>query len=114
MRAGTARHFVDVMRPAASPLGSRGQPKGQDAIHIKGWPCNITPTGSAESDQSSGSLSEATYEVEGWGDPERPIRGSDYLLFNGRRLDISSVIDRQMNGLDIFLTCGEHLEPASG
>ena len=108
-------HVVDVMRPAASPLGSRGQPKGQDAILFKDWQCEVTWTGTSEGEQSGGEFAEASYEVTAEGcDPDKPILPSDYLLFRGKRLNIASITDTQMNGRELILTCGEHLEPVSG
>lgn len=107
LTAGKLIHSVTVLRPPAGNFGTRGEKQGQAEVIYKNWPCSIVQTGGSESDQAGGTFSDATHEVEGYTDPKKPIKPRDYLLFNGRRLDISSVIDPEQNGLIAVLTCGE-------
>lgn len=106
-RAGELRHRVNVMRPPQAPLSTRGQPQGNDTLVIEGWPCRVVQTGASEADESGGPSATATFEVSGYADPKRPIKQRDYLLFNGRRLDVSSVVDPDMRGVEVVLNCGE-------
>lgn len=98
----------DVMRPAKN-VQSRGEEKGKDTVVIGAWPCTITPTGGSEVDQAGSTFADATYQAEGWQDPTNRIKPKDYILLEGRRLDISFVDDRRMNGEYVVLTCGEQV-----
>ena len=103
------RHQCDVMRPA-TVTHSRGEQRGKDTVLIKGWPCAITPSGGTEIDQAGSTYADATYQVEGYQDPRNRIKPKDYLLFEGRRLNISFVEDPLMNGEIAVLTCGEQVQ----
>ena len=102
------RHFVDVMRPGQAH-GTRKEVQGKAETIIKNWPCAIESTGSGESELAGGVVATATYQVNGYADPLRPIKSRDYLLFNGRKLFVSSVEDVRMDGVEVALTCGEEL-----
>lgn len=97
------------MRPTEA-RGTRNQPQGQPTTIIENWPCSITPLGGSESDEAGGTNAQMTYQVEGYGDPRRPIYPKDYLLFGKRVLHISSVEDVDMNGQHLILTCGEEIQ----
>jgi hypothetical protein len=109
LRGGDLKFQCDVMRPATS-VHSRGEEKGKDAILYPNWPCSITPTGGTEGEQAGSTYADMTYQVEGYQDPNKRIQPKDYLLFQGRRLNISVVDDPEMNGLIAVLTCGEQVQ----
>lgn len=103
------KHRCDVMRPATTK-STRGQERGQDEVLLRGVPCSITATGGAESEQAGSTYVDATYEVECYGDPRKPIRAKDYLQFtDGRRFDISFVTDVKQNGRELVLSCHEQV-----
>lgn len=103
------RHVVNVMRPTGA-RGSRGQPEGKADTIIANWQCSITPLGGSESDEASGTMAQMTYQVEGYGDPSKPIMPKDFLMFGTRKLHVSTVEDVNMNGQHLILTCGEELQ----
>lgn len=103
------RHVVKVMRPSDA-VDDRGRPTGDATTLMEEWPCSITTLSGREVVQARTVYAEATSQVEGYGDPNKPIKETDYLtgLSLGERiLNIGFVNDKLQNGVSLTLLCGE-------
>jgi hypothetical protein len=98
------RHTADIYRPTEA-LNTRGGQEGQPVLLVGDWPCEVTPTGGTEVEQAGGTFADATYEVAGR-HPGIEVKPRDYLLWNKRRLEISSIVEPQRLGSPMVLTCG--------
>jgi len=108
MSAGKRRHIVNILRPTAA-LGPDGQPQGQDTVYWRDVPCSIETLNGRELEVARQLLATATVKVAMYGDPEKPLNPKDYIEFNGRRFEIGQIIDKQQNGCELELICGEQL-----
>ena len=102
------RHVVTVMRPAEA-VGSLGQTQGQPTVIYQTWPCSIKTLSGQESDDVRQVGAARTLEVEGYTDPKKPIKETDYLTLGARTLHVAFVDDEQQNGVKVRLVCGENL-----
>lgn len=102
------RHMVTVMRPTQAQ-GTRGEPQGKDAVIVKDVPCSIETLSGREGELARQIFAAATYRVQMYGDPSKPIENTDYLQFGSRRLNIGFINDRQQNGIELELLCEEAL-----
>lgn len=116
----TPRHVVNVMRPTTAH-NDGGQLQGQPETLVKNWPCSIDPLSGSEAIRVHANFPEATLKVEGYGDPAKPLRRTDWLEMPGlgtdesgkpviRKLFISDIQDRNQNGIHLTLICGEHAQ----
>ena len=110
MSAGKRRHIVNILRPTAA-LGPDGQPQGQDTVWLSAVPCSIEAIAGSEPEVGGQQIATTTYRVEMYGDPEKPLKHSDYLMFGTRRLNINQIDDLHQNGQQLTLICGEHHDP---
>jgi hypothetical protein len=102
------RHVVTVMRPATSD-GTLGETQGQPTVVYQTWPCSIKPLSGAESQDVRQTGASRTFEIEGYTDPKKPIKETDYLKFGERTLHIAYIDDLIQNGVQVRLVCGENL-----
>jgi hypothetical protein len=102
------RHVVTVMRPATSD-GTLGETQGQPAVIYTNWPCSIKPLNGTESQDVRQTGASRTFEIEGYTDPKKPIKETDYLKFGERTLHIAYIDDPMQNGVQVRLVCGENL-----
>lgn len=100
------RHQVDVMRPPPN-FGQKGNESGQDETITKDWPCSIKTLIGRELERAMQIVATAELAVEGYGNPNKPIKEKDYLQFGERRLNVMGIIDEQQNGIHVKLLCGE-------
>lgn len=104
------RHIVNVMRPTEAK-GSLGQKQGQDKPLCKDWPCNIKTLSGKEQESARTTAPDAQYEVEGYGDPTWTNLEKCYLTggtLRERVLNIAFVDDKNLNGVNLRLLCGEN------
>ena len=102
------RHIVNVMRPTKA-RGTVGEVQGQDETIVKDWPCSIDTLSGRELELARSTFAAASHRVEGYGDPSKPIKATDYLQFGARRLHIGLVSDELQNGVKLSLVCGEEV-----
>lgn len=105
------RHLVNVMRPTKA-TGSLGELQGQPEVVIPNWPCSIKTLSGGESVAARQNTANATLEVQGWGNPRKPIAEGDYLIVlpetdPPRKLNIEFIDDKKQNGIELTLLCGE-------
>ena len=100
------RHVVDIYRPRTAQ-GARGQNVGGEDLLLKGIPCSVKDVSGRESEQARRLYADATLVVEMYGDPNKLVAATDVLLLNGRRLNVGHVADKNQNGLELTLLCGE-------
>lgn len=100
------RHVVSVMRPTKTK-GTLGETQGESEIVMNQWPCSIETLQGREAELARQTFASATLKVEGYGDPRRPFMATDYLQFGSRKLCIGFINDKQQNGLQLSLLCGE-------
>lgn len=105
-RAGEMRHVVTVMRPTKA-LDDRGQLQGKDETIIQHWPCSIEALSGNKAAQARTLVPTVTHQLEGYGNPAKPLKPKDYVTVNGRRLDIEFINDKRMNGVELSLLCTE-------
>lgn len=109
MQAGKMRHRVNVMRPP-SPQGEPGQLNSQATELIKNVPCSIEPLSGREAERMQQMYATATLTVGMYGDPAKPLKTTDWLIDQtGKRLNIMHIKDKQRNGIELELTCGEEV-----
>lgn len=106
MRAGDLRQRVNVMRPTKTE-GTVGQTQGNPETIIRNWPCSIEALSGRELELARSTFAAATLKVEGYGDPKKPIKETDYLEFGERKLYVGFVNDQDQNGVELSLVCGE-------
>ena len=82
------RHIVTIKRPTKA-VGPDGQPQGQDETLFSEVPCSIETLTGVESEVGGQLVARSTYQVKLYGDPNKPLKESDYLQFGARRLNIS-------------------------
>lgn len=102
------RHVVTVMRPAEA-VGSLGQTQGQPTVVYHQWPCSIKTLNGSETNDVRQVGASRTFEIEGYTDPKKPIKETDYLTLGSRTLHVAFVDDEQQNGVKVRLVCGENL-----
>ena len=100
------RHVVNVMRSTKTE-GSLGQTQGKPDTIIKDWPCSIETLSGRELELARSTFAAATLKVEGYGNPSKPIKETDYLEFGERILHVGFVDDKHQNGVELSLICGE-------
>ncbi len=103
------RHVVNVMRPTDAE-GTRGQSQGTPEQILKQWPCSIETMSGREIEQARTVFAEATHKVEGYGNPGNRFKERDYLTggsIGERKLAIGFINDKQQNGVELSLLCGE-------
>jgi hypothetical protein len=109
------RHVVKVMRPAKA-TNTIGNTQGQPDTICNAWPCSIETLSGREAELARQTFAAATLKVEGYGNPKKPIRESDYLEFidgvtgtkdKPRKLYVGVVNDKHQNGVELSLLCGE-------
>jgi hypothetical protein len=109
------RHVVKVMRPPKN-TGTIGQTQGEPETICKEWPCSIETLQGREAELARQTFASATLKVEGYGNPNNPIRETDYLEFvdgvigtkdKPRKLYVGVVNDKRQNGIELTLLCGE-------
>ena len=103
------RHRVNVMRPTEAQ-GTRGQAQGNPELILKDWPCSIETLSGREIEQARTVFAEATHRVEGYGDPAQRFKERDHLTggsIGKRTLHIGFINDKQQNGIELSLLCGE-------
>lgn len=105
LRAGDLRHQCDIYAPGTSS-DNRGQHHGKTLIR-KGVPCSVETLSGRELEQARATWTEATYKVEMYGDPRRPIDETCWLEMNGRRMNIAHKSDPDFNEIKLTLLCGE-------
>jgi head-tail adaptor len=100
------RHRVDLYEPT-DRLGEDGQREGADVVKVRNIPCSITPLVGREAEVARQLVATATLRVEMWG--PLPINSASYLVErpSGKRLNIGHVSDKDRNGLELTLLCGE-------
>jgi head-tail adaptor len=106
LRGGDLKFQCDVMEPP-NAQGSRGQEIGTSAVYLKGVPFSMEALSGRELEQARANWAEATYTVQMYGDPNKPIKPSHWLKFGDRLMSIGHVDDKQQNGVELTLTCGE-------
>lgn len=115
MKAGMMSFRVNVMRPTKT-TDTIGNTRGKPETIIADWPCSITTLSGRELELARQTFAAASLKVEGYGDPKRPIRETDYLEFDDgvistkdepRKLHVGVVIDADQNGIELSLLCGE-------
>lgn len=107
--AGKMRHLVNVMRPAA-PVTDRGQQRGQPLCVRREVPCSIETISGTEDTEARRQMPTATYSVELYHDPSKPILELDYLTggtLGDRVFNIGHVADPDFKGLKLTLLCSE-------
>jgi head-tail adaptor len=103
------RHVVSVMRPTEAQ-GTRGQIQGTPETIIDKWPCSIETLNGREVVQARTVFAEATHRVEGYGNPAKRFKERDYVTggsIGERVLAIGFINDKQQNGVELSLLCGE-------
>jgi hypothetical protein len=109
------RHVVKVMRPTKT-TNTLGNTQGEPEVICKQWPCSIETLQGREAELARQTFASATLKVEGWGNPQNPIRETDYLEFvdgvlgtidKPRKLYVGVVNDLKQNGIELSLLCGE-------
>lgn len=117
MRAGKMRHRATVMRPSEA-LSDGGQTQSANVL-LRDVPCSIEHLSGREAELVHAQFPEASLKVECYGDPNKPIRHTDWLEVLGvgrdssgqpviRKLHISDIQDRDQNGILLTLFCGEN------
>lgn len=106
------RHVVNVIRPTSAE-GSIGQLQGKPDVLLANVPCSIRPVSGRESEEARQNGVTATLIVELYGDPRKPITESDWLAVHPitdppRKLNIAYINDKQQNGIELTLFCGEN------
>lgn len=102
------RHVVNVMRPTES-LEGHGAIEGKPTIYIPKVPCSIETLSGQELERARQLVSTATHKVEMYGDPKKPLKRTDFLDFEGRTLEIGQILDKNQNGVELELICGEEV-----
>ena len=102
--------IVNVMRPTKAQ-GPDGQPQGQDEVWRAEVPCSIETIAGTQPEVGGQQRAITTYTVEMYGNPDKPMKHSDYLLWQGRRLNIADIADERQNGVQLTLICGETHDP---
>lgn len=105
-RASAMRHVVNVMRPVPHE-GQKGDGTGKPEEIYHEWPCSIVTLSGRELERAQQMNAVAELEVKGYGDPRKPIKEKDHLTFGSRQLNVVAVIDKNQNGIDLKLLCGE-------
>lgn len=102
-------HVVNILKPTAAE-GSLGQTQGTPQTIVNNWPCKIRSLTGREQEQARTTQAFATLAVEGTG----PIPTEDleqcYLTggtLKERQVNIAYVEDKNQNGIDLTLFCGE-------
>lgn len=103
------RHIVNVMRPSQA-TDDHGQPLPA-TYHWANVPCSIETIGGSEPEAGGQQQAITTYRVEMYGDPTKPLKHSDYLTLGSRTLNIQAIDDKQQNGTQLTLICGERHDP---
>lgn len=98
------RHIADIYRPSEA-LGSRGGKEGADQLLVSDWPCEVTQLGGTEVEQAGATFADLTFEAVGR-DPGVAITPKDYLVWQKRRLEITSITEPVRIGMPLVLACG--------
>lgn len=104
-------HVVNVMRPTEN-LTDGGQKQNAECV-LKNWPCSIEPLSGREAERVHATFPEASLKVEGYGNPQKPFRRTDWLELKAtdgalRKLHIADIQDEMQNGIELTLFCGEN------
>ncbi len=103
------RHVVTVMRPSEA-TDSRGQTQGNPETIISEWPCSIETLNGREVVQARTVFATVTHRVTDlYLDPTKRLKAKDYLMLNGRRLNIEFPNDTQQNGVRWEALCNEQV-----
>jgi hypothetical protein len=102
-----ARHIVTVKRPPSGNHGARGQKQGEDETIYANWPCSIVTLSGSEAELARQTFPSASLTVNGYTDPKKPIKPTDYLLLGSRRINVGFVNNIDQLGLEAELICGE-------
>jgi hypothetical protein len=103
------RHVVSVMRPTEA-TDTIGNTRGAPQQIFGQWPCSIETLSGRELELARSTYADATLKVEGYGDPGKRFKVTDYLTggsIGSRVLNIGFINDRQQNGIQLSLICGE-------
>lgn len=109
LAAGKLRHVVNVMSPTER-TDEHGQPTGTDAVYIADVPCSIETLSGREAAIVNSTWPNATYRVEMYADPNRPIAPNDYLTGQSlaeRKLHIEHAENVEERGVVYRLLCSE-------
>lgn len=105
------RHVVRVLRPTKA-TGSLGETQGKPEVVFQRWPCSIRTLSGKEQETARQTGADAQYEIEGYGDPRKPIDESCYLeLESGgttRTFHVAFIDDEDLNQVKLRLLCGEN------
>lgn len=101
------RHIVNVMRPTKSK-GTLGETQGEPEVVMRNVPCSIKTLTGTEQERARQNGVTATYKVEMYGDPSKPIDEKCFLQMGTRTLNVSQVEDVAFNGVQLVLLCGEN------
>lgn len=103
------RHRVNVMRPTKS-TNTIGNTQGAPETILRDWPCSIETMSGREIEIARSIYADATLKVEGYGNPNNQFKVTDYLTggsIGERVLNIGHINDKQQNGIQLSLVCGE-------
>ncbi len=100
------RHVVKVMRPTKNE-GSLGELQGNPEVICNQWPCSIDALSGNEQERARQNGVTATYKIEGYGNPDKPFKETDWLELGERKFNIANIEDVQLNGVKLKLLCGE-------
>ena len=107
-KLGTKRHRVDIMAPPTT-LDGRGQiDANEDPVTVaQGIPCSIEPLQGRELELARQVMANAQHKVTVWASNKWKLTTQNWLVFNGRRLNIGHISDTSAIGHEYVLTCGE-------
>lgn len=105
------RHRVNVMRPTKAE-GTLGELQGQPELYRSEVPCSIKPISGNESEQARQNAPSATFEIEMYGDPNKPTTEECWLELlpltkPPRKFNIQFIDDKNLNQIELRLLCGE-------
>lgn len=110
MDAGKLRHRILVQSPTRT-VNAFGEPviSWTPAVAVCERSASVTPLSGVELERARQVQEEVTHQVVLRGDPEtRTITPADRVVFEGRFLQIVSVLDRDERGIELTLLCKEH------
>lgn len=111
LRAGELTNEGKVLRPSDGNLDANGQKIGQPVTVYPSFRFSLTPLSGRDAELARQNFAAATYTVEGYTDPKKPITEADYIEWNDgysekpRRLNIGPVTGQP--GHVATLICGE-------
>lgn len=104
------RHIVNVMRPTGA-VGSLGELQGQPTLVLKEWPCEIKTLSGKEQEAARQNGADAQFSAEGYGPLPTDAIEQCYLTggtLGKRKLNVAFVDDKNLNGINLRLLCGEN------